>query len=180
MRGPGRRHPSALLGALSGALLGALSGAFGALFLVAACDEPLEVPSGHVGDGEVGRIMVLFGADPLRYRRDAWDLDSARIENDTLRLHVRHGGGCERHRYALVAWNGWLESNPVQAGVLLAHDSRGDACRALLFPVLRFDLAPLREAYLRAYGGQHGTVVLRLSDPVKPAAGSVGTVRWSF
>lgn len=144
-----------------------------------ACEEPTGVPAGWIGAGDTGRIRVSFGADPARYPRDAWALDSARIEGDTLWLRIRHGGGCERHRYALVAWNGWLESNPVQAGVLLAHDARDDACDALLSPVLRFDLAPLREAYLRDYGGAHGTVILRISDPSHPAM-TLRQLTWTF
>jgi hypothetical protein len=145
----------------------------------AGCEEPAGLPSGWITDPEAGQIVVRFGADPVRYALDAWSLDSARTEGDTLRLRVRHGGGCARHRYALVAWNGWLESFPVQAGLLLAHDARGDACDALLLPVLRFDLTPLREAYRRAYDGEHGTIVLRLSDPARPAA-TLRTLSWTF
>jgi hypothetical protein len=152
---------------------------FASLLLAGGCEDPAGLPHGWVGDDEAGTILVSFGTDPLRYPRDAWSLDSARIEGDTLRLRVSHAGGCRRHGYALVAWNGWLESNPVQVGVLLAHDSRGDACEALLAPHLRFHLAPLREAFLRDYGAGHRTLVLRISDPADPGT-PLATLSWSF
>jgi len=148
--------------------------------MLAACSDPAGPPAGYTGPDEVGRVVMSFGVDPLRFRRDAWALDSARIDGDTLRLRVTHGGGCARHGYALIAWNGWLESNPVQVGLLLAHDARGDACRALLSPELRFDLEPLRAAWLADYHGEHGTLVLRFSDPVNPAGPPLGTLTWSF
>jgi hypothetical protein len=148
--------------------------------LAAGCGDPAGPQADYTGPADVGRILMSFGTDPLRFRRDAWVLDTARIDGDTLHLRVTHGGGCARHGYALIAWNGWLESNPVQVGVLLAHDARGDACEALLFPDLRFDLEPLRSAWLRDYGGEHGTLVLRFTDPLNPAGPPLGTLTWSF
>lgn len=154
--------------------------AFAVAAVSATCEDPIGPPAGFVGSDEVGQIMMSFGTDPQRFPRDPLVLDSASITGDTLRLHVQHGGGCERHIYALVAWNGWLESDPVQTGVLLAHEDRNDPCDALLFPELRFQLGPMRDAWRRDYGAEHGTVVIRLSNPANPAGPPLKTLSWSF
>jgi hypothetical protein len=151
-----------------------------AIAMLAACDTPTGVPGGYTSADETGIVRVRFGADPLRWHRDAWSLDSVRVDGDTLFLSVRHGGGCAQHGYALVAWNGWLESEPVQADVLLAHDARDDPCDALLSPRLRFDLSPLRAAWTRDYGAERGTIRLRITDPASPAFAPLVFLTWTF
>ena len=112
---------------------------------------------------------MALGDTEKRWRTDPIAIDSGRIERDTLVLSVSHGGGCAEHEYALVATNGWMESLPVQLGVILAHDAKGDICKALLLRKLKFDLAPARAAYLAAYSRGTGSgefiLVIRGSDP---------------
>ena len=127
-----------------------------------------------------GRIVVNFAGVIDRLPRDQWQLEEARIDGDTLRLRVVHGGGCARHTYGLVAWNGWLESFPVQVGVVLLHDAKNDPCDALLTPTLRFDLKPLREAFVKAYGGPSGTIVINLDDPSGAPAAPAARLTYTF
>jgi hypothetical protein len=117
-----------------------------------------------LGANETGRIQVQLTGSTAGYPADRLVIDSATAKSDTLYVYVSHGGGCRKHEYAAVAFNGWLESYPVQVGVFVAHDAKGDQCRAQLRPVLRFDLTPLREAYGRSYGAGPAEVVLRVSE----------------
>ena len=64
---------------------------------------------------QIGRAIHIFS--------------NSNIDGDTLQLTVSYSGGCEEHEFKLVAWNYFLESNPVQAHVLLAHNANGDLCR---------------------------------------------------
>ena len=137
-----------------------------AILTIAACADPV---GPYVTAGVVGTIHVALGTDPSEWPADALVVDAARIERDTLVLDVTHGGGCADHEYAVVAWNGWLESHPVQVGALIAHDSHDDPCDGLLSPTLRFDLRPLKDAYRDAYGPGEATLIIRLSAPGGPA-----------
>ncbi len=127
-----------------------------------------------------GRISMSFGAWPQAWPRDPYVLDSARVSGDSLILAVRHSGGCRTHRYGLVAWNGWLESSPVQVDALLAHDDRDDPCDAVISARLSFDLTPLREAYLSAYRNSARRVWINLSDPSSPVAPALTSVLYEF
>jgi hypothetical protein len=133
--------------------------------VVLGCTNGGEEPVGLLsGANDPGRIRVELTGTPGRWPADMLTIDSAVVKSDTLYAHVSHGGGCREHEYAAVAWNGWLESHPVQVGVFVAHDADGDLCRAFLRRVLRFDLLPLREAYARSYGAGPAEVVLRLTE----------------
>lgn len=102
------------------------------------------------------------------FARDAVEILDARVDAGILELDVTYGGGCAEHHLDAVAHTGWMESNPVQVGVALAHDARGDTCKALVQGRLRFDLEPLREAYAAAYGQGSATLILNIA----PAAGA--------
>lgn len=142
--------------------------AFGAvLFAAAGCDDPTSPStqaSAYVVADALGEVRVAFDTDPEDWSADPLQIDSARVAGDILHVFATHGGGCVEHEYAAVAWNGWLESNPVQVGVLIAHEDSDDPCDALLSPELRFDLGLLKIAYQEAYGADPSELVLRLTD----------------
>jgi hypothetical protein len=119
-------------------------------------------------------VQLANGSAAPRF--DPASIESAAIEGDLLRLQVRHGGGCEKHDFELLHSGVFLESNPVQARLDLAHDAHGDACRALVGARLSFDLAPLKREYQQAYAQQHGIVVLLVKAP----GGPVTTIRYEF
>jgi hypothetical protein len=75
-----------------------------------------------------------------------------------------YGGGCAVHDFALLVVPIFLESYPVQMSGSLAHDAKGDPCRALVSSDIRFDLSPIKEAYRQSYGVQSDTVHLRIGD----------------
>jgi hypothetical protein len=87
----------------------------------------------------------------------------AEVDDDTLVMSVRYGGGCEDHLFTLCWDGGFAESHPVQARLSLQHDARGDLCRALITEELEFDLGSLKEAYQEAYRNRSGVIFLDIS-----------------
>ena len=158
---------------------------FGAILLMAmGCDDPTSPSAGasaYVNADTLGEVRIAFDTDPEDWSDDPLQIDSARVTADVVEVFVTHGGGCAEHEYAAVAWSGWLESNPVQVGVLIAHDDHDDPCDALLFPELRFDLGPLKSAYEESYGGwgSSSVLILRLTD-VDGLGGDPTLVEYAF
>lgn len=116
-------------------------------------------------------VLVALDSDPDSYPADPLTLDEAAIAGDVLEAALTYGGGCTLHEIDLVAFNGWLESFPVQVDALLSHEDNGDMCDALVIETRRFDLRPLAEAYRDAYGAgepEETTLILRLRDPGEP------------
>ncbi len=110
-------------------------------------------------------------------RFDPAIIDSARVTQDVLELFVQFGGGCRTHRFALISSGVFLESYPVRLGLNLAHNAQGDPCRAIKSSVERFDLRPVRQAYLTSYG-QGGPLILELREPGQ--SGKVVSVRYDI
>jgi len=100
-------------------------------------------------------------ADPTSFDSAQWPagqyiLQSAALEGDILSLRVR----CSTQSpadFQLVAWNYWLESNPVQVYAFLSFQP--DTVNAGAAEVtVAFNLAPLKEAYRAAYQTQSGVI----------------------
>ncbi|WNG20602.1 hypothetical protein [Cystobacter fuscus] len=105
--------------------------------------------------------------------RDSISIEGASISRDELVLDISHGGGCGEHMYGL-SWDGsFAESNPVQARLILLHDSHGDMCLALLHKKLHVDLTPMKERWREQYRREHGVIELRFAD-------STATARYEF
>lgn len=136
------------------------------VLVMAGCDNPASPDShasSYIADRAIGEVLVGFGTDPGDWSDDPFRVDSVEVRDDVLSVFGTHGGGCEAHEYAAVAWNGWLESNPVQVGVLIAHEDHDDPCDALLYPELRFDLDALRRDYVESYGTGPERFILRIT-----------------
>lgn len=128
------------------------------LAALSACADPTPLqPSGDDPEVRISANLPDGPDDPASILR-------AEIRGDRLLLEVRYGGGCREHRFALAGGGVFMESQPVQTSLRLEHDALGDVCRALVERELSFDLTPLREAYLSAYG-QGGTLVIHLYEP---------------
>ncbi len=92
----------------------------------------------------------------------AYEINSAEVVDNVLRLSVTYGGGCEEHDFELVGASAFAESYPVQAKLAIQYDDNGDECRSLLSRDLRFDLTPLQHLYASQYGIDTGTILFRL------------------
>jgi hypothetical protein len=111
---------------------------------------------------EPAAVQVALGDGDVRM--DPARIVASEVRGDLLRLEVQYGGGCAQHHFQLHMKGGFLESEPVQARLQLAHDAGGDVCRALLGETLEFDLSPLRRAYEHAYPTGR-VMVLLLQEP---------------
>ena len=133
---------------------------------------------GHVA--ALGRRRVPMLVSPATDFSDwphaAYTLGLVEAEGITLRAEVTYGGGCRAHRMDLVAYGGWLESEPVQINALITHDDGDDPCDAVVTEERAFDLSPLARAWVEAYGPASGPIRinLRLWDPV--SASPVGRI----
>ena len=115
------------------------------------------------GADDVGNIgTVVFGFTATEWGTDAYTINAATLQDDTLRVNVSYSGGCETHAFTLVAEERFLESLPVQLRVSLAHNANSDTCEALITEDYHFDLTPLKEAYQIGYRKDTGTIILRL------------------
>ena len=125
---------------------------------------------GHLATLGRGRVPILISPEtaPTDWPRDAYTLGSVEADGITLRAEVTYGGGCRAHRMDLVAYGGWLESEPVQVNALITHDDGADPCDAVVTEERAFDLSSLARAWVEAYGPASGPIRinLRLWDPV--------------
>lgn len=120
-----------------------------------------------LGRGSVPAIVAPDGV-PEDWPRDDYAIDTVAIDGAELLTRVTYSGGCAAHPMDLIVWGGWLESFPVQVNALITHDGGDDPCDGIVVSERVFDLTPIRDAYIAAYGpfpaGER--VVLRLWDPV--------------
>jgi hypothetical protein len=123
---------------------------------------------------------------PIRLARQAgteWPRDPCNVEKispegDVLLLSVSYTGGCEEHVLELVA-RGWLlRDGELHVELLLAHDAKGDACKAIIREQREFALPPLAAACSGELGRTGGRIALhlgprtvrhRLGPPFTPA-----------
>ena len=122
-------------------------------------------PIDEAGDDmeNIGTVVFGFTAE-TEWGTDAYVINAATLEGDTLRVNVSYSGGCETHAFTLVAEQRFLESFPVQLRVSLAHNANGDTCEAWITEDYHFDLTPIKEVYQKSYRTDTGTIVLRLKD----------------
>jgi len=107
--------------------------------------------------------VILENGTKLDDKRiDPYSVKDIFISYDSLVIKVTHGGGCEIHEFRLIAWNYFLESYPVQASLLLSHNSCNDFCEALITKRLSFDLSPLKKEYYKFYNSSSGIIKLNI------------------
>ncbi len=97
-----------------------------------------------------------------RWGTDDYELNAAAVKGDTLAVTLSYSGGCRLHRFTLVASEAFMESDPVQLEVAIAHDADGDPCEAYPTEDYHFILDPIMARYKASYGAGPGTIVLRL------------------
>ena len=93
---------------------------------------------------------------------DAFEILEAAIVGDELQVTVQYSGGCAEHAFDMCWDAEWLESNPVQTGLTIAHADPGDKCDALPTEERTFDLLPLQLEYAAVYSPT-GTLFINLA-----------------
>ena len=74
---------------------------------------------------------------------DMYEIHSAKVVGDSLRLFISFGGGCRIHQFRL--WKlPQKTGDSSTAELFLGHNANGDGCQALLWKSLSFSLKPLR------------------------------------
>ena len=119
--------------------------------------DEVEDDMGNIGNTVIAATTEAWGTD-------AYVINTATIEVDTLHINVSYTGGCETHAFTLVAEPRFLESFPVQLRVSLAHNANSDTCQDSLTEDYIFDLTPIKEVYQKGYQTDEGTIILRLKD----------------
>ncbi len=109
-------------------------------------------------------VIIFNDIENISFSKDAVKIDSAYILGDQLTLKLIYGGGCQEHQFILFVWSGISKSNPPQAEVFLSHNSNNDACEALIFENLIFNLTPLKNSYKKLFQN-HGPLLLRIYEP---------------
>ena len=119
--------------------------------------DPLAPGTGHVvfSPGNV-HSTTQWGTDD-------YELNAAAVRGDTLAVSVSYSGGCRTHRFTLVAAEAFMESDPVQLSVAIAHDADDDPCEAYPTEDYHFILDPIKARYKAFYGAGAGTIVLGLA-----------------
>lgn len=112
--------------------------------------------------GSVRRV-TMTDRQPNEIEQDPYFLLGAELAGDLLKLEVGFSGCSPHHPFTLYASSQFMESEPVRTWVLLSHDDRGELCDAYWTRRLWFDLDPIRQAYIDAYGAP-GVVVLMFRD----------------
>jgi len=125
--------------------------------------SPGDIPS---ADTQLWGDVVIIDTDTNvdEWVNDTYELNSAEITDDTLRISVSYGGGCEEHEFTLIASNAFMESDPVQLNISIVHNANLDPCERWVSESYHFDLTPLKDLYLQKY-----PPMLDASDP-EPAA----------
>lgn len=113
--------------------------------------------------------------NPATDSLDPLFVTDAAIVGDELHVGVEYSGGCEEHLVGSCWDESFAESEPVQAFVTITHESNDDPCEAIESQMLDFDLTPLRDEWLDAYGGGMGggTMIINV-------AGFPGGLEYSF
>ena len=114
-------------------------------------------------------IIVDFETSPDRWPEDLFHTENATLSGHTLDLRLSYGGGCRTHDVKVVAWGGWMESDPVRVKLFISHEDFDDPCDAWLTKDYSLDLVPLKLAYEKSYGvAEPGatTLILLLAEPM--------------
>ena len=115
-------------------------------------------------DHNNGDVMEPTIVEDCLIDHDSYEIAEMSITEDILTIEVSYGGGCVEHEFQLLISKCFLESDPVQAQMILLHDAKGDMCETLITRELEFDLSGLKEIYQDAYATNSGTIVLNISN----------------
>lgn len=107
--------------------------------------------------------ILISDKDYKDARVDHFFLDTAYIENSTLKAKVRYGGGCGDVYFHLITDGAFMESAPVQLKAVLACTDKDD-CEALITKDLSFDLSDLVDLYNSQYQTNGGIITIDLKS----------------
>tara|TARA_B110000285_G_scaffold33239_1_gene34800 strand:- start:291 stop:773 length:483 start_codon:yes stop_codon:yes gene_type:complete len=83
---------------------------------------------------------------------DLFEIQSAKIVENTLLMVVTFSGGCAEHKFNFVGSPMIMKSLPAKRSVKLIHDKNDDSCRSLVTKTLEIDLKNI--AYNQTTGSE--------------------------
>jgi hypothetical protein len=107
-------------------------------------------------------IRLASPGEAADWPQDIYNLESASLEGSAVRLAVSYTGGCKEHRFELLALDWFVRSGELHVDLLLTHDARNDACKAIVRESLDFSLLPLFVACRDDAAKTRGGLVLRI------------------
>lgn len=94
---------------------------------------------------------------------DEHEIVYAFIQNDTLKVIVKYGGGCGFADFQLISNGAFMESYPVQLNLILSLID-DDPCEAVIQRQLCFGISNLADLYNDSYQTSEGTIILHLNN----------------
>ena len=88
-------------------------------------------------------VRLMSDEGTSGHHEDAYSLGNMAVDGDVLQLTVSYTGGCERHRFDVLARAVTITGDDAEADLVVAHDARGDTCKALVTQHLEFSLTPI-------------------------------------
>jgi hypothetical protein len=123
----------------------------------------LEAHFGRAGWYPPGEPEIMFtDLPPDSLHRAPWTFIDGFIDGGLLRLHVGFSGCQPEHPFSLWMSGGFMESNPVRVSIVPVNELEED-CDAWFETEVFFNLWPLRERFLEAYGP--GELILMFVAP---------------
>ncbi len=106
---------------------------------------------------------------------DAYTLDSAAIDGDTLSIDVTYSGGAKEHVF-YICWAGFyeendpevfVEANPPRTHLTVGHDANNDSAEAEITETRTFDIAPIRADYDDSHDNGADRMVVIVDDTLQ-------------
>lgn len=140
-----------------------------------ALQSYLDAHFGVYTDVPPGPPVIQFTDEPVdSLHYEPWNFQGAGIEDHwLLRLEVGFSGCQPEHPFSLWMTGGFMESYPVQVNLVPVHELAED-CDAYFTATKVFNLWPLRERFLEAYGP--GVLMLNVID----FQGEAHQVEWAI
>lgn len=76
---------------------------------------------------------------------DPFVLDSVIFNCDSISITVSYSGGCKQHTFEIIWSETFSDTEPPQTGIIIIHNSNGDACEAYITETLTFSVSDLAE-----------------------------------
>jgi len=118
----------------------------GCLFLSVAILTGCDSESLHEDPdpGNPGGLQI-GGFDQSDLRGDTFELNSASIDGNNLKMSVSYSGGCEEHEFSLFMPEAHIAIFPPQLTLYAVHDGNGDLCEAYITRDVEIDMSNLFE-----------------------------------
>lgn len=115
----------------------------------------LDADFGMYAPGTVDHVIQFTDLTPDSLQIGQYELLQASIKTAHLLLAEVAFSGCDQQEtFSLFMSGGFMESMPIQADLVLRKDDQTD-CEAYWINTAWFDLRPMMEAFLTAYGPGH-------------------------